>query len=42
MQLSDADLQAIWLTIRLAGTVTLILLVVGTPIAWGLARARGW
>lgn len=42
MQLSDADLQAIWLTIRLAGIVTLILLVVGTPIAWGLARARAW
>ncbi len=42
MQLSDADLQAIWLTIRLAGMVTLILLVIGTPIAWGLARARAW
>ena len=42
MQLSDADIQAIWLTIRLAGIVTLILLVVGTPIAWGLARSRAW
>ena len=42
MQLSDADVQAIWLTVRLASVVTLILLVVGTPIAWQLARARGW
>ncbi len=35
-------MQAIWLTVRLAGIVTLILLVVGTPIAWGLARTRAW
>lgn len=42
MLLSDADLQAIWLTIRLAAIVTLILLVIGTPIAWWLARAKGW
>jgi molybdate transport system permease protein len=42
MPLSDSDLQAIWLTVRLAGIVTLILLVVGTPIAWWLARAKGW
>ena len=33
-----ADLQAIWLTVRLAGLTTLVLLVVGTPIAWWLAR----
>jgi molybdate transport system permease protein len=38
MLLSDNDLQAIWLTIRLASVVTLILLLVGTPIAWWLAR----
>ncbi len=42
MLLSDADLQAIWLTIRLAAIVTLILLAVGTPIAWWLARAKAW
>jgi molybdate transport system permease protein len=36
------DLQSVWLTVRLAGLVTLILLVVGTPIAWWLARARAW
>ena len=40
--LSDSDLQAIWLMVRLASIVTLILLVVGTPIAWWLARARTW
>ncbi|KJR97624.1 MAG: molybdenum ABC transporter permease [Desulfobulbaceae bacterium BRH_c16a] len=40
MLLSDSDLQAIWLTLRLAGIVTLILLVLGTPIAWWLARTR--
>jgi molybdate transport system permease protein len=38
--LTDSDLQAIWLTVRLAAIVTLILLVVGTPIAWWLARTR--
>lgn len=35
---SNADLSAVWLTFRLATTVTLILLLVGTPIAWWLAR----
>lgn len=39
---SSADLSAIWLTIRLATVVTLILLLVGTPIAWWLARTRSW
>ncbi|MCK6390659.1 MAG: molybdate ABC transporter permease subunit [Azonexus sp.] len=42
MLLTDADLQAIWLTIRLAGITTLILLLIGTPIAWWLARSRAW
>ncbi|MDT8399164.1 MAG: molybdate ABC transporter permease subunit [Pseudomonadales bacterium] len=40
--LSDDDLQAIWLTVRLAGIVTLILLLLGTPIAWWLARSKAW
>ena len=40
--LTDGDLQAIWLTVRLASTVTLILLLIGTPIAWWLARTRSW
>ncbi len=38
MGFSDADLAAIWLTLRLAGITTLILLLIGTPIAWWLAR----
>ncbi len=40
MFLSNGDLQAIWLTIKLASIVTVILLIVGTPIAWWLARTR--
>ena len=36
--LTDSDLQALWLTVRLAAIVTLILLALGTPIAWWLAR----
>jgi len=42
MFLTDGDLQAIWLTVRLAGIVTLILLLIGTPIAWWLARTKAW
>lgn len=38
--LSDADLQAIVLTLKLASTTTLILLLVCTPLAWWLARTR--
>ena len=37
MNLTESDLQALWLTVRLATVVTAILLVVGTPIAWWLA-----
>ncbi|MDD5285494.1 MAG: molybdate ABC transporter permease subunit [Desulfuromonadaceae bacterium] len=40
MLLGDSDIQAIWLTVRLATIVTVVLLVVGTPIAWWLARSR--
>jgi len=42
MLLSSGDLQAIWLTVRLAGIVTLILLLFGTPLAWWLARSKAW
>nr|WP_240194428.1 molybdate ABC transporter permease subunit [Desulfopila inferna] len=38
--MSENDFQAILLTIRLASIVTLILLVLGTPIAWWLSRTR--
>ncbi|MBI4937403.1 MAG: molybdate ABC transporter permease subunit [Nitrosomonadales bacterium] len=39
---SSAGLSTIWLTFKLAAVVTLILLLVGTPIAWWLARSRSW
>jgi molybdate transport system permease protein len=38
--MTDADLGAIALTLRLATVVTALLLLVGTPIAWWLARTR--
>lgn len=42
MLLTDGDWQALCLTVRLAALVTLILLIVGTPIAWWLARSKAW
>ncbi|WP_166258527.1 molybdate ABC transporter permease subunit [Marinobacter salicampi] len=38
----DTEWQAVWLTLKLATVTTLILMVVGTPIAWWLARSRHW
>jgi molybdate transport system permease protein len=40
--LSANDLTAIWLTVKLATTVIVVLLLVGTPLAWWLARTRTW
>jgi molybdate transport system permease protein len=40
MLMTESDLQAISLTLKLAAIVTAILLVVGTPIAWWLARTH--
>ncbi len=40
MLLNGSDIQAIWLTIKLASVVTVILLLLGTPIAWWLARSK--
>jgi molybdate transport system permease protein len=42
MGFSDDDLGAIWLTLRLATLVTVLLLLIGTPIAWWLSRTRSW
>jgi molybdate transport system permease protein len=39
-ELTSADWAAIWLTLKLAATTTAILLLVGTPVAWWLARTR--
>jgi molybdate transport system permease protein len=38
--LSTQDLQALGLTLRLAATVTGLLLLFGTPLAWWLAQTR--
>ncbi|MBF0261011.1 MAG: molybdate ABC transporter permease subunit [Magnetococcales bacterium] len=40
MPLDPADWQALWLTAKLATVTTLVLLVLGTPLAWWLARTR--
>lgn len=42
MGLTDSDINAIWLTLRLALTVTIILMVIGTPIAMWLAKTKSW
>ncbi|ASP40778.1 molybdate ABC transporter permease subunit [Bacterioplanes sanyensis] len=38
--LTDSDLTAIWLTLKLAALVTVILLLLSLPLAWWLARTR--
>lgn len=42
MTFTDADLSAIYLSLKLATTVTALLLVIGTPIALWLARTNSW
>jgi molybdate transport system permease protein len=42
MLLTASDLQAIGLTLQVATLTTVILLLVGTPLAWWLARTRSW
>jgi molybdate transport system permease protein len=37
---SAQDLQALWLTLRLAALVTVLLLLLGAPLAWWLAHTR--
>lgn len=36
------DFGPIWLTVKLAALTTVILLIVGTPLAWWLARSQAW
>lgn len=38
--LTADDLTALWLTLQLAASTTLILLLIGTPLAWWLAHSR--
>ena len=40
--LTPSDWQAIGLTLQVATLTTLILLVLGTPLAWWLARTNSW
>lgn len=40
MPLTGLDLSAIWLTLELASLTTMLLLLIGTPISWWLARTR--
>ncbi len=42
MPLTNADFSAIWLTVKLASLTTVILLLIGTPIALWLSRTRSW
>ncbi|MDP2786915.1 MAG: molybdate ABC transporter permease subunit [Pseudomonadota bacterium] len=42
MHPAHPDLSAVWLTLQLATVTTLILLLIGTPVAWWLARTRSW
>ncbi len=42
MPLGSADIAAIWLTLKLASLTTVILLIIGTPIALWLARTDSW
>ena len=39
---TPAWIAALWVTLKLAGFTTLILLIVGMPLAWWLARSRSF
>ncbi len=40
MNISQVDLQAVFLTLKLASTTVALLFVIGVPIAWWLAHTR--
>lgn len=40
--LDHTDIGAVVLTLKLAFITTVILLIIGTPLAWWLARTRSW
>ena len=41
MSLNTAELDAIYITVALASVTTVLLLILGTPLAWWLSRRRG-
>ncbi len=40
--MSSINWSPIWLTLRLATVTTIVLLLLGTPLAWWLAQTRCW
>lgn len=38
--LSSTDIQALWLTLKLAFTTTVCLLIIATPLAWWLSQTK--
>jgi molybdate transport system permease protein len=38
--MNGAELEAIWLTFKLASVTAVLLMIVGTPLAWWLSRQR--
>ena len=40
IMLSPDDIHAIWLTLKVASLTTIILLLIGTPLAWWLVRSQ--
>lgn len=38
--MTDQDVTALWVTVRLATTTVIVLLLFGTPLAWWLAHTR--
>lgn len=40
--IDPGDLQAVWLTLKLASVTTFLLLLIATPLAWWLAHSRKW
>jgi molybdate transport system permease protein len=38
----EFEWQPVWLTLKLASITTLCLLIIGTPVAWWLARTTAW
>jgi molybdate transport system permease protein len=40
MGMTDLDLSALWVSLQLATTTVIVLLLIGTPLAWWLAHTR--